>query len=134
MTVKISVAARNARAQALVDSLGANAQIRIFTAPRPADVAAAETGTLLAQLTGGTPFAPAPSGGVATANIIANDTSADATGTASWARLRTSGGTAVIDIDITATGGGGDLQLVTTSIVATQPVQISSLTITEGGA
>lgn len=134
MTIKLAVATRNARLQALIDALGASAQIRIFSGSRPADVASAETGTLLAQLTGGSPFAPAASGGTASANAITQDSSADATGTAAWARLRTSGGTAICDIDVTATGGGGELQLVTTSIVAGQPVQISSFALTEGNA
>lgn len=132
MTTRLAVATRNARLQALIDALGGAAQIRIFSSPRPANVAAAETGTLLAELTGGTPFAPAPSGGVATANAVTQDSSANATGAAAWARLRTSGGSAVMDIDVTATGGGGELELVTTSITTGQPVQISSFTITEG--
>jgi hypothetical protein len=55
-------------------------------------------------------------------------------GTAAWARIRTSGGTAVMDIDVTNTGGGGELELVTTSITTGQPVQITALTLTEGGA
>lgn len=134
MTIKLSVAARNSRLDALVAALGSAAQIRIFSGSRPANVAAAETGTLLAELTGGTPFAAAASGGTAAVNPITQDASANATGTAAWARLRTSGSTAVIDIDVTATGGGGELELVSTSIVATQPVQISSFALTEGNA
>lgn len=132
MAIQLSVAARNARLQALVDQIGAAARIEIRSGTRPANVATAATGTLLAELTGGSPFAPAPSGGVATANAITQDASANNTGTASWARILTSGSVAVMDIDVTATGGGGELQLVTTSIVATQPVQITSFTLTEG--
>lgn len=135
MTIKLAVATRNARLQALIDAIGASAQIRIFSGSRPANVAAAETGTLLAQLTGNASgFAAAASGGTSTANAITQDSAADATGTASWARIRTSGGTAIVDIDVTATGGGGELELVTVSIVAGQPVQISSLSLTEGNA
>lgn len=134
MTVKLAVAQRNSRLDSLVNAIGNAAQIRIFTTPRPANVAAAETGTLLAELTGGSPFAPAASSGAATANAITQDASANNTGTAAWARIRTSGGTAVMDIDVTATGGGGELELVTTSIVTGQPVQITALTLTEGGA
>ena len=135
MTIKLSTSARNSRLDALIAAIGASAQIRIFSGSRPANVAAAETGTLLAQLTGNaTAFAPAASGGASSANPITQDSSADATGTASWARIRTSGGTAVVDIDVTNTGGGGELELVTTSIATGQPVQISSFTLTEGGA
>lgn len=135
MTIKLSTSARNSRLDALIAAIGASAQIRIFSGSRPANVAAAETGTLLAELTGNaTAFAPAASGGVSSANAITQDASANATGTAAWARIRTSGGTAVVDIDVTNTGGGGELELVTTSITTGQPVQISSFTLTEGGA
>lgn len=135
MTIKLSTSARNSRLDALIAAIGASAQIRIFSGSRPANVAAAETGTLLAELTGNaTAFAPAASGGASSANAITQDASANATGTAAWARIRTSGGTAVVDIDVTNTGGGGELELVTTSITTGQPVQISSFTLTEGGA
>jgi hypothetical protein len=39
-----------------------------------------------------------------------------------------------MDGDVTATGGGGDLELVTTSVVTGQPVQVTSFVFTEGGA
>lgn len=132
MTTRLATTTRNARLDALIAALGNSAQIRIFTTPRPANVAAAETGTLLAELTGGSPFAPAASSGAAAANAVTQDSSANATGTAAWCRLRTSGGTAIMDIDVTATGGGGELELVTTSITTGQPVQISSFNLTEG--
>ena len=135
MTVKLSTTARNNRLASVIADLGNGALIEIRTTPRPANVAAAATGTLLATLTGGSPFAPAPSGGSATANAITQDSAADATGAAAWARIyKATGPVAVIDIDVTATGGGGELELVTTSIVTGQPVQITSLTLNEGGA
>lgn len=132
MTVSLSTTVRNARLQAVLDAIGGNAQIRMFTAPRPANVAAAETGTLLAELTGGTPLAPPPVGGTATANPITQDSAANATGVAAWARIRTSGGSAVLDVDCSNVGGGGEIELITTSITAGQPVQWSSLVLTEG--
>ncbi len=134
MTLRLSTVVRNARLQQVINALGNSAQIRIFTTPRPANVAAAETGTLLGELTGGTPFAPAASGGTATANAITNDSAANATGTAAWARLRDSGGTAIVDVDVTNVGGGGELELVTTSIVIGQPIQMTSLVLNEGNA
>ena len=65
-----------------------------------------------------------------TLNAITQDSSANATGTATWFRLTTSGGTAVVDGNVGTSGS--DLNLTTTSIVATQPVSCSSFTITEG--
>jgi hypothetical protein len=135
MTVKLSTASRNSRLDALIAAIGASAQIRVFSGSRPANVAAAETGTLLAELTGdATAFAAAAAGGASTANPITQDAGANNSGTAIWERIRTSGGTAVVDIDVSNVGGGGELELVTTTIVAGQPVQIIALTLTEGGA
>lgn len=119
---------RNARLDAITTAIGASGLLRIYNATRPATGGTATT--LGAQLTCSATFAPAASGGVLTANAITQDSSADNTITAAWARLTTSGGTAVADIS--AGTSGTELILTTTSIVATQPVSVSSLTITEG--
>jgi hypothetical protein len=53
-----------------------------------------------------------------------------ASGTATWARLLKSDGTTVIaDLDVTATGGGGSVQLGTTTITTGTNVDLSALTI-----
>lgn len=120
---------RNARADAITTAVGNAALWDIYDGTKPAIGGTATT--LLAQLTCGSPFAPAASGGVLTLNNITQDSSANATGTATWARIKTSGGTAMIDM--TAGTSGTDLILTTASIVATQPVSISNgATITEG--
>lgn len=135
MAVKFPAAFRNTRADTVTSRAGSGALLRIYSGTRPANADTAPAGTLLAELTCGSPFAPAASGGVLTANAITQDSSANATGTATWFRLVNSAGTTtVMDGDVTATGGGGDLELVTTSIVATQPVQVTAFTFTEGGA
>ncbi|MBK7424553.1 MAG: hypothetical protein IPJ48_16540 [Propionivibrio sp.] len=63
-------------------------------------------------------------------SAITQDTAADATGTATWARIADSTGATVCDVDVTATGGGGTLQFNTTSFVIGGPILISSFTIT----
>ena len=61
------------------------------------------------------------------------DTSADATGTAAHFRLYQSDGTTQkIEGTVTATGGGGDLELDSTSITAGQPVTITGFTLAAG--
>jgi hypothetical protein len=61
--------------------------------------------------------------------------SADANGTAGHFRIYDSGGTTChIQGSITATGGGGDMELNNTSIAATQTVTITSFTLTDGNA
>jgi hypothetical protein len=62
-------------------------------------------------------------------SAIAQDSSADATGTATWARIADSAGNTVMDVNMSVTGGGGALQLNTTSIVSGGPILISSFVI-----
>jgi hypothetical protein len=117
---------------ALIDAGAGAGLFRIYDGTRPATGGAATN--LLAELTFSDPSAGAPSGGVLTFSAIADDTSANATGTATWFRIVDSTGAFVMDGSVTATGGGGDLELNTTSIVAGGTVSITSATITAGNA
>lgn len=133
MTIGMSTTLRNARADAITTAAGNGALLRIYNGSQPSTGGA--TTTLLAELTCGTPFAAGASSGVLTLGSITQDAAANATGTASWFRIVKSDGTThVMDGTVTATGGGGDLQLITTSITSGQPVQVTSFTITEGNA
>ena len=135
MALKFSASLRNARGDAIATAVGSAGVLRVYDGTRPATVATAvTTQVLLAELTCGSPFAPAATGGVLTANSITQDASANNSGTATWFRLFTSGGTAVVDGDVTATGGGGDMTLNTVSIVSGGPVSVTSAVFTEGGA
>lgn len=133
---RISNAAAKAACDAIVDLIDAGAgagKLRIYDGSQPADPdTAVSTQTLLAELTLSDPAfgaaADASPGGRATASTITEDSSANATGTASWFRVVDSDGNAIIDGSVGTSGC--DLNLVTTSIVATQPVQISSWTVT----
>lgn len=127
----------NAAARTGVAAIGAllnGGQIRIYTGSQPAEADAAATGTLLATATlSATAFGAATDanpGGRITANAITGDIAIDANGTAGWFRAVTSGGTAVIDGNITATGGGGDMTLASTSLVQNGTFDVTSWTIT----
>lgn len=128
MALAYSTALRNARLDAITTAIGTSGLVRIYDGSRPASGGTATT--LLAQLALSATAAAAASAGVLTLSAITQDSSADATGTATWFRVTTSGGTFVIDGSVGTSGS--DLNLTTTSIVATQPVSISSFTITEG--
>lgn len=119
---------RNTRADAITTAIGASGLLRIYDGTRPATGGSATT--LLAELALSATFAGAASGGVLTASAITQDSSANASGTATWGRLTTSGGTAVVDFSVGTSGS--DLNLTTTAIVATQPVSVTSFVITEG--
>jgi len=97
MTVAYSTTLRNARNDAITTAAGASALLSIYNGTRPATGGTATT--LLAQLTCNATFAPSSSGGVLTLNSIAQNNAA-ATGTATWARLTTSGATFVADFDV----------------------------------
>jgi hypothetical protein len=103
--------------------------IKVYAGTIPADCSTAITSqTLLGTLT-----CSDPSGVVAseslTFNAIIQDSAADASGTASFARITDSATAVVMDIDITNIGGGGTLQLNTTNIVIGGPILISSFII-----
>ena len=65
-----------------------------------------------------------------TFGTVTQDSGADATGTATWARFEDSAGVAVIDIDITTTGGGGTGTMPSTSVIAGTPVTAPSIVLT----
>lgn len=137
MTVALATSVRNARLDAIRDALDAGsgaAKLRIYTASRPATGAAITSQTLLAELELANPSAPNASGGVLTLTTSFSDPTANATGTAAWARLVDSDENFVADLTVTATGGGGDVTFATVSFVAAQTITITSATITEGNA
>lgn len=130
MALAYSTTLRNAQLDAITTAVGASGKLRIYDGTRPATGGTATT--LLAELTLNATFAPGASSGVLTLNSITSDTSADATGTATWFRIVTSGGTHVIDGNVGTSGS--DLNLNTTSIVTGATVAVTSFTITAGNA
>ena len=128
MSVGFCTTLRNARLDAITTAIGASGLLRIYDGTRPASGGAATT--LLAQLTLSATFAPAASLGVLTASAIGSDASADATGTATWARLTTSAGVFVADMGVGTSGQ--EVTLNTVSIVITGTVACTSLVITAG--
>ena len=131
MTLSYITALRNARLDAITSQVGASGLFRIYDGTPPASAnAGLSSNTLLAELTLNATFAPAASSGVLTLNAITSDSSADATGTASFFRLLTSGGTA--KLQGTVGTSGADLNLNTVSIVTGAQVACSSFVITAG--
>jgi len=84
-------------------------------------------GATVATLTFANPAFGAASAGVATANAIVADTNAVG-GTIAKAELRQGASAPVVLCSVTATGGGGDIQLNSVVISAGQQVSITSLT------
>ena len=132
----ITTAARNAAADAVVDlvDVGGAGSLRIYSGTAPADANAALSGnTLLAQLAmSATAFGSAASG-VATAAAITQDSSADATGTATFFRILAGNGTTVVMQGEVGTSGA-NLNLNSVAISAGAAVSVSSLTYTQAGS
>lgn len=129
--LRVATAAQNAMCDALVDLIDAGATggtIKIYTASQPADAnTAVAAQTLLATLTFGTTAFGASSSGTATAAAITQDSAADATGTAAWARIADSDGNTIFDCDVST--AGATLNLNTTSIVTGGAVSVTSFTV-----
>lgn len=124
---------RNSRLNLIRDAVDAGAGaglLRIYDGTRPATCGTATT--LLAELTMSDPCAAAASGGVLTMSAITADSSANATGTATWFRLVDSTGTCAVDGNVGTSGS--DLNLNTTSINTGVQVSVTSFTITAGNA
>jgi hypothetical protein len=135
MALAYKATIRQAMLDAITTAAGNAALLRIYDGSRPSDqrhgndaarridvrhaVCAARAGT-----TDGAAV-------TLTLGTITQDASANATGTATWFRIVKADGTTFV-MDGSVGTSGSDLNLTTTSIVATQPVSVTSFVITEG--
>ena len=129
MTLAITTTLRNTGLDAIDDAVNAGAGaglLRIYDGTRPASGGAATT--LLAELT----FSDPAFGATLTASAITDDSSANATGTATWFRVVDSNANWVIDGDVGTSGS--DLNLNSTSISSGQNVSVTSFVLTAGNA
>lgn len=132
MSIRLPTASRNAAADAVVDraDTGGAGVIEIRTGTQPASADSAATGTLLVTVTLSDPaFGPASNGTASLAGVPLSGT-AVADGTAGWFRMLNGSGQTVLDGSVSVTGGGGDLQLSTTTITTGLTVEITSGTVT----
>lgn len=112
-----------------IDAGAAGGTIKIYNGTMPANAdTAVGTQTLLGTLTFSAECGTVSAKSLTMASIT-QDSSADATGTATWARIADSDGATVMDIDCSATGGTGALQLNTTNIVQNGPILITSFVV-----
>jgi hypothetical protein len=135
MAIQFSGTVRNARLDAIETAIGTSAVLKIRTGAAPANVATADSGTVLATLTLPSDWMAAASGGSKAKSGTWQDASADAAGTAAHFRVYASDGTtAHIQGTVTATGGGGDMTVDNTVFASTQNFTITGFTLTDGTA
>ncbi|AVQ81646.1 hypothetical protein [Variovorax sp. PMC12] len=132
MTIQMGTALRNARSAQIETTIGTSAKVQIRTGAQPANCAAADSGTLLAEFALASDWST-QTGGVLTFSSTPISATASGSGTAAHYRIKDSAGTTChMQGSVTATGGGGDLTVDNTSIVSGQTAQITGWTITEG--
>ena len=133
MAVQLSVTSRNARLNAIETAIGINPTLNFNTGAQPANCALADSGTQLGQITLPSDWLTGASSGSKSKNGSWSG-SAVATGTTSHFRIKSSDGTCHIQGSVTTVGGGGDMELVTTSIVTGQTVTVSTFILTDGNS
>ena len=121
MAVTYTTAVKNARLTAVVTQIGATGVLEIGTTGMASILA-----TITLNSTAGT----AASGVLTFSGFPKSDTSADNTGTAATARIRTATGGTDIVTGLTVGTTGSDINLDSVSITAGQTVTITSATIT----
>jgi len=136
MTIALADTYRNSMLQVISDAIDADAAagtLKIYSGTQPAK-GGTET-TILAEIPFAYPSASTITGGVLTFNTTGmSDSSANATGTATWARAMDNTGDFVMDMTVSNTGGGGDVQLNSTAIQAGTTVTVTAASITAGNA
>ncbi len=114
----------------LAEAIGANGKLNIYSGTAPANADATNSGTLLAALTlASVPFSgftDTGSAGRATLGAVSSAT-ASATGTASFFRITTSGGTVIAQGTVATSSA--DLVLNSIAITSGSTVAVSSGTI-----
>lgn len=121
MAVTYTTAVKNARLDAVTASIGATGVLEIGTAGM---------GTVLATIALGNPAAAAASGGVLTlAGFPRSDSSADNTGIAAAARIRSASGGTDIITGLTVGTTGADIVLDSVNITQGQQIIINSASI-----
>lgn len=131
MALQFSVGVRNGMLDSIETTIGTSAVLKIRSGSAPADVATADSGTVLATLTLPSDWMAAASSGSKAKSGTWQDASADATGTAAHWRLYASDGTtAHAQGTVTVTGGGGDMTVDNTSFASGQSFTVTTFTLT----
>lgn len=123
-----SIEMQNIIFTAVCDALdGGSAEIYNGTKPATRETALT-TQTKFATLMLGTPAGTVLNGQLTFAPITP-DSAADASGTGTWARFKSSTGAVMFDCSVSAIGGSGVLQMASTYFAAGSPVSIASMVL-----
>ena len=133
MALQFSVALRNAQLDQIETVVGTSAVLKLRTGAPPANVAAADSGTVVATLNLPSDWMAAAASGSKAKSGTWEDTSADAAGTIGhWRLYQSDGTTPHLQGTVTNTGGGGDLTVQNVVVEAGQAITITSFSISAG--
>lgn len=134
MTIQNSTTLRNNMLAQYESTIGTSPKLQLRTGAQPANCAATDSGTLLAEITLPADWLSSPSNGaVALAGSWAG--TGAASGTVAHYRLKDSAGTTCHEQgSVTVTGGGGDLTVDNTNVATGQAVNVTSWARTQSGA
>lgn len=125
LNIHIKLTLRNTMLDQVNAAIGASGLLRIYDGAQPAtaDTALGAQVKLAELALSATAFAAAGSGSIVI-NAVSDDTSADATGTATWATFTTAAGVRVLDVSVGTSGA--DVNLNSVAISAGSKVSLTS--------
>lgn len=131
MALQLSLRVRNARLAAIEATIGPGPTLRIRSGAAPANTAASRSGTVLATVALPANWMNDPANAVITAAGSWADSAADNAGTAGHFDITAADATVDCQGTVTATGGGGDMELDNTVFAAGQAFSVTAFSITE---
>jgi len=133
MALQYSVTVRNAKLDAVENTINVSPILKIRSGTPPASCASADQGTVLASITLPSDWMNAASSGTKTKNGTWTDAGADADGTAGHFRVYASDGT-TCHIQGTVGTSGADMIVDNTSFATGQSFTVTTFTLTAGNA
>ncbi|MGL6183244.1 MAG: hypothetical protein ACRC2G_13790, partial [Aestuariivirga sp.] len=134
MALQYSVAVRDAQNDQLETTVGSAPKLQLRSGAPPANCAAADSGTLLAELTLPADWLTASSSGQKQKNGTWSG-AGSAAGTIGHFRVKDSGGSIThMQGTVTLTGGGGDMTVDNTSIAVSQSITVNTFNLTRANA
>lgn len=131
MAIQLSLRQRNARLDSFESVTGPSPTLRIRSGAAPANTAAARAGTVLATIVLPADWMSAASGASKAMLGTWEDQSADAAGTAAHWDITSTDGTVDSQGTISATGGGGDMEVDNVVFAAGQRFTITTFSLNE---
>lgn len=134
-TLQYSVIVRTNKMGTIETTVGTAPQLELWSGSLPANCAATATGTLLAQAALPSDWLAAAAAGAVSKTGTWQVTGLTS-GTIGYFRITRSGSPGECDIqgDVTATGGGGAMEVDNTSIALSQVVTVNTFTLTAGNS